>query len=64
MFGKNCRTVLLLLIKEICVLAVSVVPEDSKRSDLPCQRSARDEGFRAFVVLLSGRVFDYILEEQ
>lgn len=28
--GKNCSTVLLLLIKEICVLAVSVVPEDSK----------------------------------
>lgn len=29
-FGKNCSALLFLLIKEICVLDVSVVPEDSK----------------------------------
>lgn len=28
--GKNCSTTLLLFIKEVFVLAVSVVPEDSK----------------------------------
>lgn len=28
--GRMGRTVLLLLIKEVCVLAVSVVPENSK----------------------------------
>lgn len=34
------------------------------RESLPCQRSARDEGFGTFVLLLPGRALDYLLEER